>query len=222
MIKIKRTNASGHAAVSHPPVQGKTEARTVDSPHSIPTYSRRRRRCPTPCHDFTRTPRPISPLADRLVRACRCGKHRAGFRNLQPVDPKNPPNTGQHLFHQRCDGIQFYRANFFVFQPHTFDAPGQATKFIIVTTVSLYVIQNVVIYLTTNVWMKPVRWANSATQKSSRADGVRPLSARTLSSCWPLDAALCGISFGTASTCTFKLGQALDQPGHLRRRRKTR
>ena len=60
-----------------------------------------------------------------------------------------------------------FTANFFVFQPHTFDAPGQATKFIIVTAVSLYVIQNVVIYLTTNVWMQPVRWANSATQRFS-------------------------------------------------------
>lgn len=64
-----------------------------------------------------------------------------------------------------------FTANFFVFQPHTFDAPGQATKFIIVTAVSLYVIQNVVIYLTTNVWMQPVRWANSATQKIQLASG---------------------------------------------------
>ena len=110
------------------------------------------------------------PLADRLVRACRCGEHCAGFRNLQPVNTKNPSNTGQHLFHQRCDGIQFYR-QLFVFQPHTFDAPGQATKFIIVTAVSLYVIQNVVIYLTTNVWMQPVRWANSATHKIQLASG---------------------------------------------------
>ena len=64
-----------------------------------------------------------------------------------------------------------FTSNFFVFQPHTFDAPGQATKFIIVTAVSLYVIQNVVIYLTTNVWMQPVRWANSATQKIQLASG---------------------------------------------------
>ena len=64
-----------------------------------------------------------------------------------------------------------FTANFFVFQPHTFDAPGQATKFIIVTAVSLYVIQNVVIYLTTNVWMQPVRWANSATHKIQLASG---------------------------------------------------
>ena len=64
-----------------------------------------------------------------------------------------------------------FTANFFVFQPHTFDAPGQATKFIIVTAVSLYVIQNVVIYLTTNVWMQPVRWANSATQKIQLTSG---------------------------------------------------
>ena len=58
-----------------------------------------------------------------------------------------------------------FTANFFVFQPHTFDAPGLATKFIIVTAVSLYVIQNVVIYLTTNVLMQPVRWATTATRK---------------------------------------------------------
>ena len=64
-----------------------------------------------------------------------------------------------------------FTANFFVFQPHTFDAPDQATKFIIVTAVSLYVIQNVVIYLTTNVWMQPVRWANSATQKIQLTSG---------------------------------------------------
>ena len=64
-----------------------------------------------------------------------------------------------------------FTANFFVFQPHTFDAPGQATKFIIVTAVSLYVIQNVVICLTTNVWMQPVRWANSATQKIQLTSG---------------------------------------------------
>ena len=64
-----------------------------------------------------------------------------------------------------------FTANFFVFQPHTFDAPEQATKFIIVTAVSLYVIQNVVIYLTTNVWIQPVRWANSATQKIQLTSG---------------------------------------------------
>ena len=58
-----------------------------------------------------------------------------------------------------------FAANFFVFQPRTFDAPGQVTKFIIVTAVSLYVIQNLVIYLTTNVWVRPVNWANSLAGK---------------------------------------------------------
>ncbi len=59
-----------------------------------------------------------------------------------------------------------FAANFFVFQPRTFDAPGQATKFVIVTAISLYMIQNLVIYLTTNVWQRPTKWANSLAQKS--------------------------------------------------------
>ena len=58
-----------------------------------------------------------------------------------------------------------FAANFFVFQPRTFDAPGQATKFIIVTAISLYVIQNLIIYLTTNIWLRPVRWATTLTGK---------------------------------------------------------
>ncbi len=60
-----------------------------------------------------------------------------------------------------------FAANFFVFQPRTFDAPEQATKFIIVTAVSLYVIQNLVIYLTTNVWLRPVILANNLKGKFS-------------------------------------------------------
>ena len=59
-----------------------------------------------------------------------------------------------------------FAANFFVFQPRTFDAPGQATKFVIVTAISLYVIQNLVIFLTTNVWQQPTKWTNSLAQKS--------------------------------------------------------
>tara|TARA_B100000459_G_C8512243_1_gene172298 strand:+ start:108 stop:572 length:465 start_codon:yes stop_codon:yes gene_type:complete len=58
-----------------------------------------------------------------------------------------------------------FAANFFVFQPQSFDAPDQATKFIIVTALSLYVIQNLVIHFTTNVWTQPVRWATTATRK---------------------------------------------------------
>ena len=50
-----------------------------------------------------------------------------------------------------------FAATFFVFQPQSFDAPDQATKFIIVTALSLYVIQNLVIHFTTNVWTQPVR-----------------------------------------------------------------
>ena len=58
-----------------------------------------------------------------------------------------------------------FAANFFVFQPQSFDAPDQATKFIIVTAASLYVIQNLVIHFTTNVWTQPVRWATTTTRK---------------------------------------------------------
>ena len=58
-----------------------------------------------------------------------------------------------------------FSANFFVFQPGVVRAPEQAVKFIVVTAFSLYVIQNVIIYVTSNLWLQPVKAAQALSQK---------------------------------------------------------
>ena len=58
-----------------------------------------------------------------------------------------------------------FSANFFVFQPGVVRAPEQAVKFIVVTAFSLYVIQNVIIYVTSNLWVQPVKAAQALSQK---------------------------------------------------------
>ena len=58
-----------------------------------------------------------------------------------------------------------FSANFFVFQPEVVRAPEQAAKFIAVTALSLYFIQNVVIYVTSNLWLQPVRTAQALSRK---------------------------------------------------------
>ena len=60
-----------------------------------------------------------------------------------------------------------FTANFFVFQPSALNTPNQATKFIIVTAASLYLIQNIVIYLTTNIWTRPSTIACALIKKFS-------------------------------------------------------
>jgi putative flippase GtrA len=44
-----------------------------------------------------------------------------------------------------------------VFQPLDLSLPNRAVRFILVTTFSLYVLQNLVIVLTSKVWLGPVR-----------------------------------------------------------------
>lgn len=46
-----------------------------------------------------------------------------------------------------------------VFQPEVFRVPERAVKFVLVTAFSLYVVQNVVIYVTSELWLGPVRLA---------------------------------------------------------------
>ena len=58
-----------------------------------------------------------------------------------------------------------FSANFFVFQPNNFNAPDQVSKFIIVTAISLYFIQNIVIYLTTYIWKRPTEIANKLSKR---------------------------------------------------------
>jgi putative flippase GtrA len=60
-----------------------------------------------------------------------------------------------------------FTANFFVFQPSTLNAPDQATKFIIVTATSLYLIQILVIYFTTSIWTRPSKTAYTLIKKFS-------------------------------------------------------
>ncbi|MAS74999.1 MAG: hypothetical protein CMO57_01215 [Verrucomicrobiales bacterium] len=58
-----------------------------------------------------------------------------------------------------------FTANFFVFEPTAINATEQATKFIIVTATSLYVIQNIAIYVTTNIWTRPSKAAYALINK---------------------------------------------------------
>ncbi len=58
-----------------------------------------------------------------------------------------------------------FTANFFVFQPTALNAADQATKFIVVTAISLYLIQNLAIYSTTNIWTRPSKTAFALTRK---------------------------------------------------------
>ena len=55
----------------------------------------------------------------------------------------------------------------FVFPPEVVHALEQAIKFIVVTAFSLYVIQNVVIYIASNLWLAPVRMAFTLSQRFS-------------------------------------------------------
>ena len=58
-----------------------------------------------------------------------------------------------------------FTANFFVFQPAALNAADQAIKFIVVTAISLYLIQNLAIYSTTNIWTRPSKTAFALTRK---------------------------------------------------------
>lgn len=58
-----------------------------------------------------------------------------------------------------------FSANFFVFQPTALNTYNQATKFILVTATSLYIIQNLAIYITTNIWNSPSRTAYTLINK---------------------------------------------------------
>jgi putative flippase GtrA len=52
-----------------------------------------------------------------------------------------------------------------VFQPDIFRVPERAIKFVLVTAFSLYVVQNVVIYITSKLWLGPVRMACAVAQR---------------------------------------------------------
>ena len=58
-----------------------------------------------------------------------------------------------------------FTANFFVFQPTELNTADQATKFIVVTAISLYLIQNLAIYSTTNIWTRPSETVYALTRK---------------------------------------------------------
>jgi putative flippase GtrA len=58
-----------------------------------------------------------------------------------------------------------FSANFFVFQPTVLNTYDQATKFILVTATSLYIIQNLAIYITTNIWNSPSKTAYTLIKK---------------------------------------------------------
>ena len=58
-----------------------------------------------------------------------------------------------------------FLANFRVFQPEIINASEQVLKFIVVTAFSLYIIQNIIIYVTSNLWLQPVQTVLALSRK---------------------------------------------------------
>ena len=60
-----------------------------------------------------------------------------------------------------------FLANFRVFQPEIINASEQVLKFIVVTAFSLYIIQNIIIYVTSNLWLQPVQTVLALSRKNA-------------------------------------------------------
>jgi putative flippase GtrA len=61
-------------------------------------------------------------------------------------------------------GFSFTVNLFFVFQPEAGNVMDRVAKFLIVTAFSAYVLQNLVIFITSQVWLLPVRTALRASR----------------------------------------------------------